>query len=231
MREEGREQPGSGEGPSPMSERPRVPPGQVVTQDFPVLTAGPVPRIDLEQWRLRLFGLVERETELTWDAFMALPQTTVVADFHCVTQWSRLDNRWTGVSLRDVLAVARPRPEAQFVLVHCYGGYITNLPLATLMQDDVLLAHQHDGKPLTPEHGWPLRLVVPSLYVYKSAKWVSGLQFRADDVLGFYERRGYHVRGDPWREERFWPELPADLAITLAICGVPPPSADEGGGD
>lgn len=214
-----------------MSETSRVPPGQKVTEGFPVLTAGPIPCIDLAQWRLRLFGLVAQEQELTWEQFLALPQTTSVSDFHCVTLWSRLDNRWTGVSLRHLLEVAQPRPEAQFVVVHCYGGYTTSLPLPTLMQNDVLLAHQHDGKPLAPEHGWPLRLVVPSLYAYKSAKWVSGLEFQENDIAGFYERRGYHVRGDPWREERFWPELPADLAITLAVCGVPGAATHQGSKD
>ena len=185
----------------------RVPPGQFVTDKFPVLTYGPTPQIDLKEWRLQVSGLVEREVSLTWEQFLALPQTTVVADLHCVTQWSRLNNRWEGVPAREVLRLARPRPEGRYVMLHCYGGYTTNLPLDVLLGDDVLLAHRHDGQPLTPEHGWPLRLVVPQRYGWKSAKWVRGLEVMAEDEPGFWEQRGYNMNADPWKEERFWPEL------------------------
>jgi DMSO/TMAO reductase YedYZ molybdopterin-dependent catalytic subunit len=182
----------------------RIPPGQFVTSKFPVLTYGPTPRIDPARWRFRLFGLVEGERLLTWEEFQALPRTTVTADFHCVTQWSRLNNVWEGVRARTLVEMARPRREARFVLVHCYGGYTTNLLLEDLLADTTLFADRLDGQPLSPEHGGPLRLVVPHLYGWKSAKWVNGLEFMDREVPGFWEQRGYHMRGDPWKEERFW---------------------------
>ncbi len=181
----------------------RVPPGQKVVENWPILTYGATPRIDLKQWRLRIFGAVEEEKELTWEEFMALPQVRVKSDIHCVTGWSKLDNEWEGVLVRDVLALARPRPEANAVMVHCYGGYTTNVPLQDLLRDDVLLAYKHNGKELIPEHGWPLRLVVPHLYFWKSAKWVRGLELMREDRPGFWEMYGYHMRGDPWKEERY----------------------------
>ncbi len=184
-----------------------VPPGQFVTSKFPVLTYGPAPRISPDSWRFRITGLVEVERDLDWQQFMALPQSVVTADFHCVTQWSRLENTWQGVLAKDVLALAPPRPEARFVMAHCYGGYSTNLPLEALTEHSVLFAHTHEGQPLEEAHGGPLRLVVPSLYAWKSAKWVNGLEFMAEDRPGFWESRGYHIRGDPWREERFWSEV------------------------
>ncbi|MFQ5860679.1 MAG: sulfite oxidase-like oxidoreductase [Dehalococcoidia bacterium] len=192
---------------TPPSQDAQVPPGQFVTEKFPVLTYGPTPHISLAEWRLRLFGLVEQEVELTWERLMSLPQSTVTADFHCVTQWSRQNNRWEGVPFRELLTVVKPRPEARYVLVHCYGGYTTNLPLETLLDDGVLLARTHDGAPLAQEHGGPLRLVVPKRYGWKSAKWVNGLEFLAENQMGFWELRGYHHNADPWKEERFWPEL------------------------
>ena len=181
----------------------RTPPGQFVTEKFPVLTVGAMPRIDLKVWRFQVFGLVEREFELTWDEFVALPETTVTADFHCVTQWSRLDNTWQGVAFDEVMKLIRPLAEARYVMAHCYGGYTANLPLSTLMDSDVLFAYGHDGAPLHPDHGGPLRLVVPKRYGWKSAKWVRGLEFLAENRPGFWEVRGYHMRGDPWMEERF----------------------------
>jgi len=185
------------------SDKDRVPPGQTVVRDFPVLTYGEVPNLDLAKWSFATFGLVEQPMELSYNEFMGLPRTTVRADFHCVTGWSRLDNQWEGISLREVLRLARPRPEARYVLVHCYGGYTTNVPLEVLEGDDVLLAFRHDGRELSPDHGWPLRLVVPSRYGYKSAKWVWGLEFMAEDKPGFWEEAGYHNNADPWKEERF----------------------------
>ncbi len=184
-----------------------VPPGQFVTDKFPVLTYGPAPKIDLGSWRFRIFGLVKEQVGLTWDQFVALPQVTVDAAFHCVTQWSRLENTWEGVPFAEVLKLAEPLPQARFVMVHCYGDYTTNLPLEALKDDGVLFAYKHDGELLAPDHGGPLRLVVPKLYGWKSAKWVSGIEFMEHNRPGFWEQRGYHMYGDPWKEERFWPSL------------------------
>lgn len=184
-----------------------VPPGQYVTDKFPVLTYGSTPRIDLAQWRFRVFGLVEQEVVLDWSQFASLPKTTVDAAFHCVTQWSRLENTWEGVAFSEVMKLVKPRSEAKYVMAHCYGGYTTNLALDVLLDDDVLFAYNHDGKPLPPEHGGPLRLVVPKRYGWKSAKWVNGLEFLAQDAPGFWEMRGYNMNGDPWKEERFWDNL------------------------
>jgi DMSO/TMAO reductase YedYZ molybdopterin-dependent catalytic subunit len=180
----------------------RVPPGQDVVPNWPVLSYGDVPRIDLREWTFSVGGLVEEERTFTWEEFTSLPQVTIVSDIHCVTTWSRLDNRWEGVATREVVRLARPRPEARFVMVHCYGGYTTNLRLDDLLDDDALFALRHDGQPITPEHGGPLRLVVPKLYFWKSAKWVRGLVFMDRERPGFWETHGYHIRGDPWKEER-----------------------------
>ena len=148
-------------------------------------------------------GLVEEEVHFTWDEFMALPQTTVRSDIHCVTHWSKFDNDWTGVHIRDVLSRVKLKPEAKHVMVHSHGGYTTNIPLAELVDEDVLFAHSHDGKPLEKQHGWPLRLVVPKLYFWKSAKWVRGMVAMPDEKPGFWEMYGYHIHGDPWTEERY----------------------------
>jgi DMSO/TMAO reductase YedYZ molybdopterin-dependent catalytic subunit len=181
----------------------RLPPNQKVVDDWPVLTYGATPRIDLEKWRLRLFGEVEEEKEFTWQEFLALPRVTVRSDVHCVTGWSKMDNEWEGVLGKELLKHVRLRPAAKSVMVHCYGGYTTNVLLDDLLRDDVLLAYRHNGQDLTPEHGWPLRLVVPHLYFWKSAKWVRGLEFLPEDRPGFWETYGYHIRGDPWKEERY----------------------------
>ncbi|MEE9198374.1 MAG: molybdopterin-dependent oxidoreductase, partial [Dehalococcoidia bacterium] len=167
-----------------------------------VLTAGVTPKIDLSTWTLRFTGLVEGPLELTHTQFLALPRKRVSADFHCVTGWSRLDNEWEGVGFRELMGRVRPKPEARYVMVLCYGGYTTNLPLEALLDDDTLLALRHNGEDLTPEHGWPLRLVVPKRYSWKSAKWVREFDFMDEDEPGFWEVRGYHNDGDPWREER-----------------------------
>jgi DMSO/TMAO reductase YedYZ molybdopterin-dependent catalytic subunit len=180
-----------------------VPPGQVVTTKFPVLTYGATPRFDPERWDFRLWGLVENPVRWTYDEFMALPKVCIVADFHCVTTWSRLDNRWEGVHIREVMRCVRLRPDARFAMVHCDGGYTTNLSLEALVDDDVLLAYRHDEKELPPEHGGPLRLVVPKRYAWKSAKWVRSVEFMAEDRPGFWEQNGYHMHGDPWKEERY----------------------------
>ena len=181
----------------------RLPPGQRLTDGWPVLHYSEIPRIDLATWKFHIGGLVERDLTLSWDQFMALPQVRVRSDIHCVTTWSKFDNDWEGVRFRDVMALAGPLPEAQHVMFHCYGGYTTNVPLKELEGDDVLLAHSHNGQPLTPEHGWPLRGMIPQLYFWKSAKWVRGIEFMTADRAGFWEMYGYHMHGDPWTEERY----------------------------
>ncbi len=178
----------------------RLPPGQFVTEKFPVLTYGQTPRIELSTWRIRLWGAVERELELTWDEFTALPTVRVEADIHCVTRWSKLDTVWEGVAFRGLVS---PMPDARFVMQHSYGGYMTNLPLEELMDHDVVLAYRYGGEPLEADHGGPVRMVVPKLYFWKSAKWLNGLEFISDDRPGFWEAYGYHNHGDPWKEERF----------------------------
>lgn len=187
---------------SPRQE-PRLPPGQIVTEKWPVLHHGTVPAIDLARWDFVVDGLVARPQRWTWDEFQRLPRTQVHSDIHCVTRWSRYDNTWEGVPLREVLALAAPEPGGRFAIVHAEAGFTTNLPISELLQDDVLLADRHDGQPLAPEHGWPLRLVVPRRYFWKSAKWIRRIEVAGRDEPGFWERNGYHNDADPWREERF----------------------------
>lgn len=187
---------------SPRQE-PRLPPGQIVTEKWPVLHHGTVPSIDLARWDFVVNGLVARPQRWTWDEFQRLPRTQVHSDIHCVTRWSRYDNTWEGVPLREVLALAAPDPGGRFAIIHAEAGFTTNLPISELLQDDVLLADRHDGQPLTPEHGWPLRLVVPRRYFWKSAKWIRRIEVAGRDEPGFWERNGYHNDADPWREERF----------------------------
>ena len=181
----------------------RTPPGQVLTTKWPVLTYGLTPRFDPKTWRLRCFGLVEQEVSWTWPEFLALPRAEVRCDIHCVTHWSRLDNRFEGVPFREILRRVQVKPGATHVLVHADPDYTTNLSLEDLLGDDVLLATKHDGQDLTPEHGGPLRLVVPKLYFWKSAKWLRGLEFLDVNPPGFWELNGYHMRADPWQEERY----------------------------
>ncbi len=181
----------------------RLPPGQKAVEDWPVLTYGSIPVIDLDKWTLRVFGAVEREAEFSWAEFRALPTTVVRCDIHCVTSWSRMDNEWEGVAFRELLNHFTLKPTARQVMVHCYGGYTTNVALDDLMRDGVLLAYKHDGEDLTPDHGWPLRLMVPHLYFWKSAKWLRGVEFLEEEQAGFWEMYGYHIRGDPWKEERY----------------------------
>ena len=184
-----------------------VPDGQFVTEKFPVLTFGQKPNIDLATWQFRVFGLVEEEFTLSWEQFMNLEKVAIDAEFHCVTQWSKLENTWEGVLFTEVMKLIKPRPEAKYVMAHCYGGYSTNVALDVLIDDDVLFAYNHDGEPLSADHGGPLRLVIPKRYGWKSAKWVNGLEFMEQDAPGFWEVRGYHMNGDPWKEERFWSSL------------------------
>lgn len=181
----------------------RVPPGQGVTRGWPVLHVGEPPAFDRARWRLRVHGRTARTLELSWDELLALPQTRVLADMHCVTAWSKLDNAWEGVSLGELAARVQPLASARFVRLADADGYDTSLPLETALAADVLLAHAHDGQPLTGEHGGPLRAVVPALYAWKSCKWVREVEFLDEDRLGFWEVRGYHNDADPWREQRF----------------------------
>lgn len=184
----------------------RIPPRQALTRKWPVLHAGTVPSFDRATWTFRIFGLVEKEWSCNYDEFTALPQIAVHADMHCVTRWSKLDNVWEGVSTREVLTKVKVLPQARFVMVHCEQGFTTNVPLDDFLGDDCLFAWKHNGLLLEPDHGYPLRLVVPRLYAWKSAKWVRGVELLEDDRDGFWEsweHGGYHMRGDPWAEERF----------------------------
>jgi DMSO/TMAO reductase YedYZ molybdopterin-dependent catalytic subunit len=183
----------------------RVPPGQSRTKKWPVLDASGAPTLDLAQWRFGMRGLVGKEVEWNWETFVKFPRVRVFADFHCVTQWSRLGNVWEGVSTRELLAMAGgARREARFVVVHGYDrGWTTNLPVDDFLAEDALVAILHDGESLSLEHGGPARLIVPRLYAWKSAKWIAGVELLAEDRAGFWEANGYHMRGDPWREERY----------------------------
>ena len=181
----------------------RVPPGQNVTTKWPVLHYGSIPRFNPATWDFRIFGLVEEPVVLSHKEFMALPRTTVTCDIHCVTAWSRLGVTFEGVAGKTILDLVKVRPEAKYVMAHSEQGYEANVPLEHLAADDALFAFRADGADLTPEHGWPLRLVIPRLYFWKSAKWVRGIELMAKDRAGFWERNGYHMRGDPWTEERY----------------------------
>ncbi len=182
----------------------RIPPGQFQTVKWPVLHAGSVPRIDLQKWQLQLWGQVERPTVLNWTELQAQPHVKIFADMHCVTRWSMLDNTWEGVSTRQLSSLAGVKPEAKYVIAHGAHGFTTNMPLADFLDEDCLVAWSRNGEALDPDHGWPLRLVIPKLYAWKSAKWLTGLEFASTDEPGFWEQNGYHNHGDPWTEERFW---------------------------
>jgi DMSO/TMAO reductase YedYZ molybdopterin-dependent catalytic subunit len=179
----------------------RVPPGQYLTDGFPILAAGPTPRVDISEWRLSLVGEIDEPLTWSWDELQALPQEQITVDIHCVTKWSKLDTGWVGVSLDTLLA--HVDTSAEFVLARSYGGYTTNLPLADVSDGKAWIAHTYDGEPLDPEHGGPARLLVPHLYFWKSAKWVREIELRGDDEPGFWEGYGYHSYGDPWREQRY----------------------------
>ena len=190
---------------------PRLPPGQVITRKWPVLHYGMVPSVDLATWRFAVTGAIARPLSLTWDELLAMPRRETVCDMHCVTRWSRYDNVFEGVPVQALLTRAEVRPQAAYALVHAEEDYSTNLPLADLDRPANLLALSHNGEPLTPEHGGPVRLLVPHLYLWKSAKWVTGFELLAEDEPGFWERNGYHMRGDPWREERYGRPDPARM--------------------
>lgn len=181
----------------------RLPPGQRLVQNWPVLDLGVQPHIPLERWMLQIDGLVQNPLKLDWQAFNALRQTEFLSDIHCVTTWSRYDNHWKGVSAFDLIEAVKPLPAARFVIFHAYDNYTTNLPLHEFADDDVLLATHWEGKPITREHGGPVRVIVPKLYLWKSAKWVKRIEFSDTDRPGFWEVRGYHNHGNPWEEERY----------------------------
>jgi DMSO/TMAO reductase YedYZ molybdopterin-dependent catalytic subunit len=181
----------------------RLPPGQIITKKWPVLHYGTVPSVDLARWRFSVTGRVDQPLSLTWDDLQTLPRRETVCDIHCVTRWSRYDNVFEGVPVQSLLQMVGVSPSARYVLVHAEQDYTTNLPLADLDRPENLLALMHNGEALTPEHGGPVRLLVPHLYLWKSAKWVTGLELLAEDEPGFWEQNGYHMRGDPWHEERY----------------------------
>jgi DMSO/TMAO reductase YedYZ molybdopterin-dependent catalytic subunit len=181
----------------------RLPPGQYLTDKWPVLHAGTVPDVDLATWDFTVSGEVEEPLRLTWDELLALPATDVSVDIHCVTRWSRFDTTFKGVHWRTLAERARPKLSAQFVVAHAEQGFTANLPLDAIEAEDVLIAYEADGAPLTADHGWPLRLMVPSRYFWKSAKWLRGLELTSDDRPGFWERYGYHNGADPWTEQRY----------------------------
>jgi DMSO/TMAO reductase YedYZ molybdopterin-dependent catalytic subunit len=184
-------------------EEKRLPPGQIVTVKWPVLHYGTVPKVDLTTWRFRVWGAVEQPFELTWDELSRLPRQETVCDIHCVTRWSRYDNVFGGIPVHPIIERARVKPSAGFVLVHAEQGYTTNVPLSDLDRPGNLLALTHNGSDLDPEHGGPVRLLIPHLYLWKSAKWVRGFEFLEEDYPGFWEQNGYHKRGEPWAEERY----------------------------
>jgi DMSO/TMAO reductase YedYZ molybdopterin-dependent catalytic subunit len=189
---------------SPDTERSeRIPPGQYQTRNWPVLHYGGVPNIPTAKWTLRLFGLVEKERTLTYAEFMDLPPAKVFSDIHCVTTWSRLDNLWEGVSVIQLKSIVNILPETAFAIVHAANNFTTNIPLQDFFAPDVLLAIKHNREPISADHGGPVRLVVPRLYFWKSAKWITGIEFSDKDQPGFWERAGYHNHGDPWKEERY----------------------------
>jgi len=180
----------------------RVPPGQSLTLKWPVLHYGSVPRFDPATWDFRVYGLVANPARWGWAEFSKLPRVERTSDFHCVTRWSRFDNRWSGVAVPEILKLVQPRPEARYVLVHAEQGYTANVPLVDLDREEVLVATHHDGEPLSADHGYPARLIVPHLYGWKSVKWVRGFEFLDQDEAGFWEQNGYHMYGDAWKEQR-----------------------------
>lgn len=181
----------------------RLPPGQHLVEKWPVLDLGVQPEITLDKWRLRIEGAVENPVTLTFDQFMALPQVRYVSDIHCVTTWSRYDNKWDGVSSQALMELVRPTAEARHVIFHSYDGYTTNIKLEVFNEPDVLIAHSWEGERLTREHGGPVRAIVPQWYFWKSAKWIRRIEFSPVDKPGFWEERGYHNEADPWTEQRY----------------------------
>ncbi|MEM9932481.1 MAG: sulfite oxidase-like oxidoreductase [Bacteroidota bacterium] len=180
-----------------------LPPGQHEAHDFPVLSAGPTPKVPLAKWELRVEGMVANPLLFSWQEFLQLPAHSFQVNIHCVTKWSKTDTPWRGVSLQTILGQATPLAEGKYLMLHCYGGYTTNVPLADVLHDKAFIAFEYEGYPLTPEHGGPARVVVPHLYFWKSAKWIHKLEVMAEDKVGFWESIGYHHYGDPWKEQRY----------------------------
>jgi DMSO/TMAO reductase YedYZ molybdopterin-dependent catalytic subunit len=199
----------------------RLPPGQSPTVKWPVLTVGPTPEVDVDRWSLAFYGEVEEPYAVRWDELSSLDRVEQTSDLHCVTRWSRFDTRLQGVRVGPLLDRARPRPGATHALIHAYGGYSTNLPLEALLEDDVLIATHADGAPLEVSHGGPARLVVPSRYLWKSAKWVQSIELLDHDEPGFWERNGYHNDGDPWTEQRTHEDPMAFRTLRRRARGVP----------
>lgn len=189
--------------PVPPELRHRLPPGQVLTERFPILHEGDVPQYDMDRWTLRVFGAVEQEIVFTYQDVLSMPRTERRVDIHCVTRWSKFDTTWSGVRFRDLLAHVQVQVNAKHVMLHGANGYEANVPLVELMGENVVLADQYDGAPLTPKHGYPLRLIVPHLYFWKSVKWLEGIELMTADRPGFWEQNGFHNEADPFREERF----------------------------
>ena len=181
----------------------RLPPGQYLTEKWPVLHAGTVPNTDLATWDFKVFGDVESPVTLSWDEFTALPTREITIDIHCVTRWSRFDTSFKGVHWSELAKLVRPKPSARYVVAHAEQDFTANVPLRALGDEEALLAYEADGEPLTPEHGWPLRLVIPKRYFWKSAKWLRGIELLDHDEAGFWERLGYHNEADYWKEERY----------------------------
>ncbi len=192
-----------GEGELNRDGNPKVPPGQRVVENWPVLDLGVTPELDEFDWNLTVSGLVKHVKTFNWDAFQELPQTKDVSDFHCVTTWSRMDNRWEGVKFSDIAAICEVLPSAKYVFIKAWDGYSTNLPLEEAMKYDVLLVHKWENQPLTKEHGGPVRMITPQLYAWKGAKWIGEIIFRDYDELGFWEKRGYSNTGEPWLNDRY----------------------------
>ncbi|MCY0870529.1 MAG: sulfite oxidase-like oxidoreductase [Firmicutes bacterium] len=189
-----------------MTSRQRLPLGQYLTDKFPVLHAGEVPAIDVNDWTLRLFGKLDCELTLTWGEFLNLPRAQYRCDIHCVTTWSRYDDLWEGVAFSTLLTLVKVDPRAKYVMQHAENDFTTNLPLEELLRPGVMLAHTHNGRPLTPEHGYPVRMLVPHLYFWKGAKWLRAIEFMEQDRPGYWEQRGYHMLGDPWVIDEFNPD-------------------------
>lgn len=187
--------------PSP-SQSTRVPPGQHLAKGFPVLTYGATPQVSTDEWEFRVWGLVKPMT-FSWSDFMALPQHEFTADFHCVTRWSKLDVKWMGIKVTDFMKLVEVDPKAVYVMEHCYGGYTTNIAMTDFLREENFFAVKLFGEDLPAKHGGPMRIIVPHLYAWKSAKWINGLEFLESEELGFWERNGYHKRGEPWEEERY----------------------------
>jgi len=191
----------------------RVPPGQTVTDRFPILHEGDVPTYDMSTWSIKIFGEVENELTFSFDELMNMPQTDITCDIHCVTRWSKLDTHWTGIKFSDLLPMLGVKPDAKYVMVHGDNDYTTNVPLEDLLRDNILLAHSYEGEPLTEKHGGPMRLIVPHLYFWKSCKWITGFEFMKEDAPGFWEQNGFHNYAEPFAEQRFSGEgfdLPED---------------------